>query len=116
MDVEELLKQYILCDGVIRTIHLDVINKVVKVQLAVRRYLSKKKWEACIIELELGGVTEVYLLEDFPTGGGYTHITITPLDRGQLYLSFDPFGNTGKPHEKDNWIIRASSLRVQEIH
>ena len=115
MNLEELLKQYVLCDGGAQSFHLDIVNRRATVRLETRRIISRNRDEPCVLELEFGDVTEIYLFEDFPTDGGYTDITLTTLSDGTIYFSLDPFGNSGEPNDQDNWIIRSSTLVLKEI-
>ncbi|GAB3830163.1 hypothetical protein [Hymenobacter jeollabukensis] len=119
MNLEAVGQQYALNDGEIRAVELSLrygepTASKGSVQLRVRKQVAPNKYESCLLTLELSGVTKVLLDEDFTAGVYYSDIVLTKLENGLYYLSLDPFGNSGKPHEQDNLILVAQSLIIHE--
>ncbi|RAK68232.1 hypothetical protein [Hymenobacter edaphi] len=119
MNIEAVGQQYALNDGEIRAVELSLryggsAASNASVQLRVRKLISKNKYESCLLTLELSGVTKALIDEDFTTGVYYSDIVLTELSNGLFYLSLDPFGNSGKPHEKDNLVLVAQRLTIHE--
>lgn len=110
MTIEELLKKYALCDGLLLSFGFEYHSGIFNVKVRIRKCIAKNKYEKITATLEFKGVKELDLYEDFPTNGGWTNITLARLDNSEIYLSFDPYDNTGLPHERDNWTIKAKSL------
>ena len=118
MKLKDSLSDYVLGDGQIISlkVNLDYQEKSKSravVGLIVRRPAEKNLLEKCKIELQFEQVSEVGINEDFGSDY-YSDITLLKLDNGLYYLSLDPFGNTGQPHEKDNFVIIAKSLIIEE--
>jgi len=112
MNFNDIFSSYILGDGDILSFRLDYELRQFAVKLKARRLLAKQKFEPCQIELEFNEVLELYFFEDFPTNGGYTDVTFVKLGAEGFYLSLDPYGNTGMPHEEDNLVIKAGALTL----
>jgi hypothetical protein len=110
MNFEDFLNRYILGDGQILAFRLEYETKKFQVKLKIRRLLTKQKLEPCLIEFEFTGVSEIYFFEDFPTDGGCTDVTFVRIDNEGFYLSLDPYGNIGMPHEEDNLVVKAEGL------
>ena len=115
MTLSQAFKEYALNDGRITKFELDLETKKLNLELEIRKQIIKQKFEPCKILLTFINVKLFDVLEDFPTNGQYSDITILEKEDEGVYASFDPFGNSGLPHEKDNWIIKAESLSITEI-
>ncbi len=111
MNAEGLNKIYALNDGEILLLNVDYQNRKIGLTLLIRKYLSQQKLESCVIELEFVEVYEINLIEDFGTVN-YSDVVLIELDNKDFYLSLDPYGNSGLPHEKDNFIIKAKNLTL----
>jgi hypothetical protein len=44
----------------------------------------------------------------------YSDVVCKEIEEGKYYFSFDPYGNSGEPHENDNLVFIASSVSVEE--
>ncbi len=45
----------------------------------------------------------------------YSDIVLVKQENGTYYLSLDPYGNSGEPHEDDNLVIIANAFAIEEI-
>ena len=90
-------------------------TKELNIELEIRKRTIKQKFEVCKILLTFSNVKLFDILEDFPTDGQYSDITILENESSGVYVSFDPYGNSGIPNEKDNWIIKSDTLSMVEI-
>jgi hypothetical protein len=115
MNLEQLFNRYILNDGTVKSFHFEVASKRATVELDIRKHLPKQKWAKCSVQITFIDVTEIFLFEDFPTNGNYSDFTFVKLADGKLYLSLDPYGNSGEPHTEDNWIIKALDFTINEL-
>ena len=113
MTLNQTFKNYTLNDGRIAKFDFDFNTKELNIELEIKKRIIKEKFEPCTILLTFSSLKLFDILEDFPTNGQYSDITI--LENEGVYASFDPFGNSGVPHEKDNWIIKAETLSIVEI-
>ena len=119
MTLEELGKGYYLCDGEILSInvHLDYSfddSSKANVELRVRKRKTRKLSESCIIGLTFIQVQNISLYEDFKSGRDYSDIVLKELESGLIYLSLDPFGNSGEPHEEDNLVVIGKEILIVE--
>ena len=118
MKLKDSLSDYVLSDGQIISlkVNLDYQKRSKSsaiVGLMVRKPTEKNLFEKCKIELQFEQVREVTINDDLGSDY-YSDITLLKLDNGLYYLSLDPFGNTGQPHEKDNFVIISKALVVEE--
>jgi hypothetical protein len=113
--IDDIFKNYALCDGKIYHFEFSFDKKELSVDLQVGKSISKNQYQDCKIRLTFIEVLEFNIFEDFPANGQYSDITLTTLDSDQLYVSFDPYGNSGRPHEDDDWIIKSKSVKIIEI-
>jgi hypothetical protein len=120
MSIDELKIIYAFADGSVTSFTLDYEPRQFSIALNIKRQKGKDIFQSCAIELVFSGLSMLHIFEDFPTNGGYTDITFLKLDTGEFYLSLDPFGNSGFPHNEDNFIIISRTLRLinqeGEIH
>jgi hypothetical protein len=118
MTLEEFFEsKYILNDGEICSILIDYENSTnysVKIKLKLRKSLSSTKFEDTFCTLHFENIEQVDIFEDFGTGTNYSDITLIRLNNGNFYLSLDPYDNTNLPNEKDNFIVKSSSLTITE--
>jgi hypothetical protein len=114
MTLNQTFKNYALNDGRIAKFDFDFNTKELNIELEIRKRIIKEKFEPCKILLTFSNVKLLDILEDFPTDGQYSDITILEVEDNSIYASFDPYGNSGLPNEQDNWIIRAGSLSILE--
>lgn len=119
MTLEQLGNGYYLCDGEIISLNINLdysfnSSSNSKITLRVRKRLTRKLDEPCILELTMTQVQEIRLFEDFKSGQEYSDIVLKELESGQVYLSLDPFGNSGEPHEKDNLVIIGKEILIEE--
>lgn len=120
--MSELLKKYVLADGAIVSVSFGleyqfISNSPIRqatVQLAVRKQLAVDKWVPCQVQLQFQQVLQIRVFEDFSITS-YSDIVLKQLPDNTWYLSLDPFGNTGEPHEQDNLVIVADQLMVREV-
>lgn len=112
MNLEEIFTNYALNDGETLSFKIDFTKHTCNIKLKVRRHIKNQKFQPCEIELNFEGVKEIDISEDFRTNGGYSDITLTKIKDDYFYFSIDPFGNTGEPNERDNFVIIAKSLVV----
>ncbi|MBC5773587.1 hypothetical protein H8S95_05885 [Pontibacter sp. KCTC 32443] len=119
MELEDLLSNYVLGDGEIISIETNLNyqerNKsAATVDLIIRKSVDKKKFEKCRVKLKFEQVIEVSINEDFGSVY-YSDVVLVKQENGSYYLSLDPYGNSGKPHEDDNLIIIANAFAIEEI-
>jgi hypothetical protein len=112
MKLEEIFSSYALNDGETLSFNLNFIDQTCAVKLKVRRHLRKQQFQECAIDLQFIDVLTIDISEDFRTTGGFSDITFTKTAEGKFYLSLDPYGNTGQPNERDNFVITSSSLII----
>ncbi|MBS1666467.1 MAG: hypothetical protein JST58_03740 [Bacteroidetes bacterium] len=117
MTLEQVYNEkYVLSDGEILSIHIAQMNgSTAKVTISARQYLKKEKYRTCNVEVTFTNITRISLFDDADILGNYSDITIARLDNGNYYVSFDPYGNTNKPHEQDNYIIISEKLEFEEL-
>lgn len=115
MTLKEASEIFAFNDGTMVSFHLDIAIREATIDLDIRKHLTKKQLQECRVRLHLSMVTEINILEDFPTNGGYSDIVLFTLENGDVYISFDPYGNSGEPNKSDNWIIKAGGLNILEI-
>lgn len=115
MTLNQTCKDYLLNDGRIAKFEFDFNTKKLNIQLEIRKRLIKQKFEACKILVTFSNVSFFDVFEDFPTDGRYSDITILENESDCVYVSFDPYGNSGIPNEKDNWIIKSDTVSIVEI-
>jgi len=113
MKLEDVYKNYALNDGELRSFKIDFCDCSCTIRLLVRKSVGKQRFQKCEIELLFTGVANIDISEDFRTKGGFSDITFTKTSDGNFYLSLDPYGNTGEPHENDNFVIVGSSLTLK---
>ncbi|RYD52786.1 MAG: hypothetical protein EOP52_01165 [Sphingobacteriales bacterium] len=112
MTIEDIHDDYALCDGEILSYTVDVARCSFAVRLLVRKIIGKQTFQECKIELVFSECDSIDISEDFRTSGTYSDITLAKLSDGTFYLSLDPYGNFGEPHENDNYVIVGSSLAL----
>ena len=119
--IEELLAGYALNDGEIYSLKLDtnyVANdsslRQAALEVLIRKKAADGKWAPCLLKIHLVGVQRVVINEDFVLGR-YSDVVFKEVEKGKYYLSFDPYGNSGEPHENDNLVFVASSVRIEEV-
>ena len=116
MTFEEMLDTYALCDGAVVGLELlpgtGESTDGVHLTLRVRRPV-KGKMIPVLVGLSFGGNLEVHINDDGDLVGGYSDITRSS-DGGRYYVSVDPFGSSGVPDERDNWVIVADNVDVNE--
>lgn len=105
---------YILSDGKILRMTCDFEQNQIELQLQVRKYVQKKIL-SCNIILYFENVSELDLLDNFDYSGNYSDIVLVKIAENQIYVSLDPYGNSGQPHESDNFVIKAASCVLKEI-
>jgi prepilin-type processing-associated H-X9-DG protein len=113
--LDELNQQYALCDGKIRSIFLRPRSGEVDVLLGLRmRGDSKAPLGTAPVLLTFSGRVNYAFVDGNmdETAGDYSDITLVQLDDGRYYLSLDPFGNSGRPHDDDNDVVVADRLAV----
>lgn len=118
MEIEDLLSNYVLGDGQIASLKVNLSyqnrsDSVATIELIVRKPAGNKRLENCRIELQFSQVNEVGINEDFGSPY-YSDIVLVKQEDGSFYLSLDPYGNTGQPNEDDNLVIIAKSLIIEE--
>lgn len=117
-----MLENYILVDGEIIMLSLGleyqfVSNSPIRqatIQLAVRKRLSPTKWVPCQVQLQFQQLRKIDISEDF-SSASYSDFVLMRLPDKTWYLSLDPYGNAGEPHEQDNLVVVAESLAVKEL-
>ncbi|MET4105619.1 hypothetical protein [Hymenobacter sp. UYP22] len=118
--MEKLLEEYALNDGEILSLKLDAayaLNSESMLRQAFVELLIRKRvgnaWMPCVLQIELGEILSLRLNEDF-TSSRYSDIVFKRIEDDRWYLSLDPYGNSGEPHEKDNLVIVAKSVKIDE--
>ncbi|MGY2131139.1 hypothetical protein ACW9KT_02845 [Hymenobacter sp. HD11105] len=119
--MEELLAGYALNDGKICSIRLEVeyssvTNSAVRqasVHLLIRKKATNGKWEPCLLQIQLIGIQKLVINEEFDSTY-YSDVVFKKIENDMWYLSLDPYGNSGEPQEKDNLVIVAESVKIEE--
>jgi hypothetical protein len=113
--IEEVdLDSFIFSDGQILSLVCNFADSIVEIKITARKKLSKQIIP-CVVCLRFGGVTEFNVWEDFATSGNYSDLVLLRQPNGQFYASFDPFGNSGEPDTRDNFVIKASHCKMEEV-
>ena len=118
--MEELLAGYALNDGEICSIKLDAnyaandsSPRQAALEVLIRKKAASGKWVPCLMRINLTGVQRIVINEDFGLSR-YTDVVFKKMGKGKFYLSFDPCGNSGEPHEDDNLVFVANSISIEE--
>ena len=118
--IEELLAGYALNDGEICSLKLDVDYaandsslRQVALEVLIRKEAAHDKWVPCLLKIHLTDVQRIIISEDFELSR-YSDVVFKKIEEGRYYLAFDPYGNSGEPHENDNLVFIASSVNVEE--
>jgi hypothetical protein len=105
---------FIFSDGQILSALCNFADSILEVKLQVRKRLGKQI-VPCVVCLRFEMVAKFDVLENFGTSGYYSDVILVRLSDTQFYVSFDPFGNSGEPHERDNFVIIAADCKIDEI-
>ena len=105
---------FIFSDGQIISVVCNFSESTIEVKLQVRKRVAKQV-VPCVICLQFEKVTEFDVLEDFGTSGNYSDVVLVRQSDTQFYASFDPFGNSGEPDERDNLVIKAGDCNIEEV-
>jgi hypothetical protein len=108
MLLEEFKRMYILSDGQVLSLACDFSQCQVQLQLNVRKWNGKNP-EPCILDILFNGVTEIDLLDNFDVSS-YSDVVFVKTDAEDYYASFDPFDNSGRPSDSDNFVIKCSEV------
>ena len=118
--IEELLAGYALNDGEICALKLDVDYtannssfRQAVLEVLIRKEATHDKWVPCLLKIQLTDVQRIVISEDVEVNR-YSDVVFKKLGEGKYYLSFDPHGNSGEPHENDNLVFIARSVSVEE--
>src|SRR5688572_26068589 len=114
MGLDEVFKQYIIGDGQFIDLkfsldYQDFEKSTAAITLLVRKKLKKKGNESCKLQLQFSQLVEVCINDNLGTIY-YSDVVLEKLESGDIYLSLDPYGNSGKPHKDDNMVIIAKRL------
>ncbi|WP_139925449.1 hypothetical protein [Hymenobacter sp. DG01] len=118
--MEKLLREYALNDGEIISLKLNAAyafnSKSMLRQASVELLIRKRDgsaWMPCVLQIELAEILSLRLDEDFASSR-YSDIVFKRIEDDRWYLSLDPYGNSGEPHEEDNLVIVAKSVKIDE--
>ena len=106
---------FIFSDGQVLSVVCNFANSIIEVKLQVRKRVAKQI-VPCMVCLRFEMVARLDLQESFPTSGDYSDIVLMKQSETRFYASFDPFGNSGEPHERDNFVIEAANCKIEEIN
>ena len=111
---------YALNDGEICSLKLDVnytvnnsSSRQAALEVLIRKEAADGKWVPCLLKIQLTGVLRIVISEDFELSR-YSDLVFKEVGEEEYYLSFDPYGNSGEPHENDNLVFVANSVSVEE--
>lgn len=110
MLLEDLKERYILNDGQVLNLICDFANKQIEVRLSVRKQ-NGKAIDSCTIGMIFKDAFEIDLLDNFDVDS-YSDIVFVKTDTEYFYASFDPYGNSGLPNDKDNFVIKSRGLKL----
>jgi len=65
------------------------------------------------VHILLSGIQKVVINDDFKLSR-HSDVTFTKTENNTWYLSLDPHGNSGEPHEDDNMVFVADSMNIKE--
>lgn len=108
MLLKDFKQQYILSDGQVLSLACDFSQRQVQVQVNARKR-NGKKTEPCILDILFNDVSEIDLLDNFDVSS-YSDVVFVKTETGDYYASFDPFDNSGKPNESDNFVIKSHEV------
>ena len=118
--IEELLASYALNDGEICSLNFDANYatnnsslRQAALEVLIRKKSTSGKWVPCLLRIHLVGVQRIVINEDFALSR-YSDMVFKEVEKERYYISFDPYGNSGEPHENDNMVFVASSISVEE--
>ncbi len=114
MVLDDFTDQYVLYDGSVRSVCLQYSAEPASIQvvLRVRRHQSKRRYKWCEATLLFTDVQEVHINDDDLLDSEYSDIVLCPTDDGGVYLSLDPYGNSGVPHPEDNDVIISKNVTI----
>ena len=117
MTLEQIYNaNYVLSDGEILSIHFKNQNgTIVEIIISTRQFLKKEKYRVSKLLMTLTRIVEINLFDNADILGSYSDITIERLENGNYYVSFDPYGNSNKRHERDNNIFISENIEFGEI-
>lgn len=114
MTNDSISLNYILNDGQVVSANVDFGEyPSATVILNGRKRTADKKIESKVIEIRLKGLVNFNISEDF-TSRYYSDITLTKLENGDFYLSLDPYDNTNRPNEQDNFVFRCKEIEIRD--
>lgn len=114
MSEAQSFDQYIFSDGKVVSMTCNYMDNTVELILQIRKKLEKQV-VPCVVWLRFESVSKLDVLEDFDTSGNYSDVVFVQQPDKLFYISFDPFGNSGKPNESDNFIIIAAKCNIEEV-
>jgi len=109
-----LFDSFIFSDGQVLNVVCNFADSTIEVKLQIRKRVAKQI-VPCVVCLRFENVTEFDVLEDFGTSGNYSDVVLVRQPDTQFYASFDPFGNSGEPNERDNFVIKAGDCKIEEV-
>ncbi len=112
---------YALNDGEICSIKLAVdytsannsALRQASVDVLIRKKTADGKMQPCLLQIHLNGVRKIVINEEFDSRY-YSDVVFKRVENGLWYLSLDPYGNAGEPHEEDNLVIVSEAVRIDE--
>ncbi len=81
--------------------------------MQVRREVNGKTSPATV-RMTFGGDLELHIHDDGGLMRDYSDITITA-EGGRYYGSVDPYGNSGVRDERDNYVMIADDVEIEEL-
>ena len=118
--MDEIPAEYAWNDGELCSLKLttdyiasDSSSRQAAVEMLIRKRVAKNKWEPCRVHILLSGIQKVVINDDFELSR-YSDVTFTKTESNAWYLSLDPHGNSGEPHEDDNMVFVADSMNIKE--
>ena len=115
ISLDDFVNQYVLCDGFVHSIslHYSTEPSSIQVILRIRRYQSKTRHQWHYASLLFSEIQEFYINGDKGINtSAYSDIVFCSMENGEIYLSLDPYGNSGQPHPEDNDVILAMNVAI----
>ena len=109
---------YVINDGQIiswnMTFETATKANSVNIIVSIRKMISKSKYQTCMLEIQLNEVQQIVVNSDCVDSGNFSDAIIVKLKNNTFYICFDPYDNSGIPHEDDNFKFISKALEILE--
>jgi hypothetical protein len=119
MTIDETISNYYISDGQVISLKIDFNSDnnsltSVTIVLKIWKNIGAKKTTETLLQLIFTDLTQLDIVENFDSTY-YSDIKLTTLETDEYYLSLDPYDNSLIPNEKDNFKIKAKTIKITEL-